>query len=693
MRCGPISVPNHKHIPALPLVTCSRRERRGRPYRGGARGPRWGRSPTIARWSAASSAAWRCTSPTVRVLPGRHHQPLAARRARRACSSHPSQAFTVSRRTRTSPRMPAAKRPSAHVTPIAPGRRWPWLLAVGTLLAVALLLRLWGVKQGLPYAYNVDENAHYVPRAIGYVRPLARPALLRQSARLYIRAARGVRDRLRRTGRRRRRVRDRPAGRVRPRAGDRRRAVHDRRVAAVRRCGAAVLPPRRATRGHPAGGRVPAGLHATRRSTTRRCSRRCVSPCGRGRNLRFGRIRDCAWAGVGVGLTCATKYTGGIVVLPVLGAIAVHATAGRARRRVAAWAWRALGVMAAVAIVRSSSPTRTRSWSWHAFTRALRDQSLAADDVLGKLGLTQRNGYTYYLWTFTWGLGWVPLAAAIALAPRRCSPGIGAAAIVLVPAPVAFVIFMGAQSRHFGRWLLPVFPIVCCWRPPGGVGGRWLRRPPRPAARRAVFAAAALALCLQSAIHSVHSGVGLVARGHARAGARVAGRPRAAGDADRRRADRARPVAGGRRPRIAADGARRSLAARSRRARCGNPAQPPARHGERAFRNENYERTLVARARRRLRARGVLLGRHRVDAVGPRPDRTRRRPAGDRVLPHAGAVAARSRRASRPTSAARAPVRFNFDWSFDTYPLAYPAQRTRGRRSGTYREPDCTSVD
>jgi hypothetical protein len=35
------------------------------------------------------------------------------------------------------------------------------------VLAVALGLRLWGVAQGLPYAYNADENAHFVPGAIG----------------------------------------------------------------------------------------------------------------------------------------------------------------------------------------------------------------------------------------------------------------------------------------------------------------------------------------------------------------------------------------------------------------------------------------------------------------------------------------------------------------------------------------------
>ena len=50
-------------------------------------------------------------------------------------------------------------------------RRWPYWLALAGLLAVALALRLWGVAQGLPFAYNVDENAHFVPRAIGLLRP------------------------------------------------------------------------------------------------------------------------------------------------------------------------------------------------------------------------------------------------------------------------------------------------------------------------------------------------------------------------------------------------------------------------------------------------------------------------------------------------------------------------------------------
>ena len=46
------------------------------------------------------------------------------------------------------------------------GRRG-WFLAAAGILAGALALRLWGIGHGLPYVYNADENAHFVPRAVG----------------------------------------------------------------------------------------------------------------------------------------------------------------------------------------------------------------------------------------------------------------------------------------------------------------------------------------------------------------------------------------------------------------------------------------------------------------------------------------------------------------------------------------------
>src|ERR1700684_263247 len=44
----------------------------------------------------------------------------------------------------------------------------PYAPALGLLLVVALALRLWGIKQGLPYSYNSDEATHFVPRAVGF---------------------------------------------------------------------------------------------------------------------------------------------------------------------------------------------------------------------------------------------------------------------------------------------------------------------------------------------------------------------------------------------------------------------------------------------------------------------------------------------------------------------------------------------
>src|SRR5271165_5745792 len=49
-------------------------------------------------------------------------------------------------------------------------RRLPALYgpALAVLLLACLGLRLWGIKQGLPYSYNIDEATHFVPRAVGY---------------------------------------------------------------------------------------------------------------------------------------------------------------------------------------------------------------------------------------------------------------------------------------------------------------------------------------------------------------------------------------------------------------------------------------------------------------------------------------------------------------------------------------------
>ncbi len=543
-------------------------------------------------------------------------------------------------------------------------RRWPWVLAVGALLVVALALRLWGVKQGLPYAYNVDENSHYVPRAIGMFGHSANPHyFVNPPAYTYVLHAVFAIGWGGRGGISRAFVTDPGSVFVAARvtaailgtlavwllylAGAR---IFDRRIgliAATLLC-VAYLP-------------VFYAHQALNDTPT--LAPLCLALWGAAGIATFGRMRDCAIAGLGLGLTCATKYTGGIVLLPILGAIGVYAV--DSGRRV--WIVRALAVAGVVSLVAFVVAFPNSVLSWHQFTDALRAQSLAADDVLGKLGLTQRNGYTYYLWTFSWGLGWVPLVTAIA--------GIVAlvawdrrAAVMLVPAPIVFVVFMGSQSRHFGRWLLPVFPIVCLIAAAAAILAidRVARAGTlRPAARRVLIAGAVIALCAQSVIHSVHSGTVLSrqdTRGLARAwlaanvapGTRIVVEPIVPAQwlAD---TGRASPLT--------------ALGDHWQRFTPGvlqAPGAPPS-GGVAA---ENYERSLSPALLAGYERTGycwVVSGSTQSGRADVQPGAVPGAIDYYRALAKQGVIAARF----SPYRRGANPVRFNFDWSFDSYPLAY----------------------
>jgi len=150
-------------------------------------------------------------------------------------------------------------------------------------------------------------------------------------------------------------------------------------------------------------------------------------------------------------VTCATKYTAGVVLLPMVAAALVHGRAALARLALA-------GAVALVAFV-IANPYALLDFS--SFRDGLNHQSSASNgEQGGKLGLEQRSGILYYLWTLTWGLGWAPalaaLGGAVGLAVRD-----RARFWVLVPAPVLFLIFMGLQGRFFGRWVMPILPLLC----------------------------------------------------------------------------------------------------------------------------------------------------------------------------------------------------------------------------------------
>jgi hypothetical protein len=356
-----------------------------------------------------------------------------------------------------------AERPSSRRAPAARvrGRRRgggkAFALALLVLLAGALVLRLVGFREGLPFVYNADENAHFVPRAIGmfghslnpdyFINPPAYTYLLHLLYGIWW----GGRDAVGAAF-----------------AADPSTAFAIARAAAAA-CGVIAVALLAWAGVRMLSGRV-AGLVAAlllavaflpvhyshlALNDVPTLVGVCLSLVGTaGIYRRRGRMPDFAIAGVGLGLACATKYTGGIVLLPLLAAAAV--TPGLSLPRRLAGLVLA-GVLSGVAFLIANPYALLDSG---AFRAGLDQQSEAAGDAAGKLGQTWDNGYGYYLWSLTWGLGWVPLLLAfggavwLALRDWRL-------ALILIPAPIVLVIFLGSQGRYWARWLLPVYPILC----------------------------------------------------------------------------------------------------------------------------------------------------------------------------------------------------------------------------------------
>ncbi len=329
------------------------------------------------------------------------------------------------------------------------------LLAV--LLVVTLLLRLWGIKQGLPYSYNVDEATHFVPRAIAFfshdlnpqyfLNPPAYSYLLHIVFELWF----GSGDAVSRVY-----------------------TTNPTEVFVVARVVAAVLGTIAVWLTYLAGerlfGRTVALLGAAifgvaflpnfyshlALNDVPTLAPVALALYGVAGVLRRGWRRDYVISGVAIGLAAATKYTGAIMLVPLVAAAACDGAGGAvliASRRLA------LAVLCALLAFVAANPYSVLDFS--AFQAGVAtQQSLAGGGAPIKLGTTSSSGTAYYLWTFTWGLGWAPSLAAIGGAALLVIRKRLTMALVLIPAPIAFIIYMGDQQRFFGRWLMPLFPIV-----------------------------------------------------------------------------------------------------------------------------------------------------------------------------------------------------------------------------------------
>ena len=568
-----------------------------------------------------------------------------------------------------------------------------WAASLALLLAGALALRVVGVEHGLPYAYNADENANFVPRAIGlfghgldpgyFVNPPAYTYLVHAVLAVWFGGRAGVAQAFAAdptdawiVGRLVAAGLGTAAVGLLAATGAR---LFDRRTGwlAGALLAAAFLP---VLYSHLALNDVPLLLPLV------------LSLYGCAGVLRGGGTADWLVAGTGLGLACATKYTAGIVLLALLAAAVVRrgpARDGAGRGPVLAGPGRrglALAVAAALAAFVAANPSTVLDPG--AVLDGLAHQTEASGAPAGKLGLRADNGWLHYLWSLTWGLGWVPLVAAGAgavLLARRDRPAFW----LLVPAPVVFLAYMGAQERYFARWLMPMLPFLCLLATPAAVAlaDRVAARAPRW--RKVALGLAGVALCAQ----------GLVLSGHS---IRVLGR------ADTRALTRAwmvqriRPVAkvviepvvpaawaqdvG--RPLRRTDNGDRWIKYPTSRTRIdpasGRPLPPPGI----VINPEDFERVLRPELVDRYVRGGfcwVVVGSTQRGRAEAQPERAPGAIAYYRELERRARVAFRA----SPYDPGEGPVAFDFDTSFTWWPLAYERPgpemtvfRLRGGRCG-----------
>lgn len=562
---------------------------------------------------------------------------------------------------------PVAMAPMFGSRAFAPERLW-WGLAVAALLGLAFGLRIWGVGHGLPYSYNSDENAHFVTHAIGifghdwdpnyYVNPPAFTYLVH----LLLGVSYGDRGSVARQF-----------------------ALDPTQIWIQTRALSAVLGTIAVWLVYLAGTRLVdrrAGLLAAGIFTVSflpvfysklalndvpTLAPVCLALWGVAGVLRFGRKRDYVIAGIGLGLACATKFTGGIVLVALIAATVVQFTAPGGK----AGAARGIAIAIGLALVAFLVANPYAILNFDAFWEGLTHQADASGDSAGKLGLTQNNGFIYYLWSFGWGLGWIPLVFAAGGAVRLWFDE-RRLVWVLVPAVVLFVLFMGSQSRYFGRWLMPVFPFICILAAYAAFelvdwGERF-----KAALKPTLVVAAVVALCAQGFVYSIHSGLVL-----SREDTRNLAREWMVANVPARTKIVVEPVVpnqwaadiGGSSSLVSA-GNRWNKFPGSRSAIDPDTGKTFPFGMTKPVNIEDYEKVLIPDLVSTYEEKGycfVVVGSTQRGRAEAEPDLVPRALDYYRELERRSDVVFRA----SPYAKGRGPVAFNFDWTFDYYPLAY----------------------
>jgi Dolichyl-phosphate-mannose-protein mannosyltransferase len=388
-------------------------------------------------------------------------------------------------------RVAAALRPRRRALDLAP---WPAYLVLATIVVAGLALRLRSNGYGLPYAYNIDEGSHFTNRAVALFGGSLNPRYFQNPSNFTYLEHLALRFQF---------------GHLWP-LGDLRRVPRQFSVdpSSIYRTGrtlAAVLCMLGVAGVFHVGRRLWGALEGLVAAAALSFaflpvvySRIAVTDTGTllpvalsvyasVRAFEGGRRRHFVLAGAAAGVAIGFKYTAGLLLVPLL-----VAGAGAARRERRALLHAGLGVGAAALVFVLTNPYFILDF--HDAWRQIRGQAETAGG-LKKLGQEQYSGPGYYAQSLTWGLGWAAAAAALCGAALELRRGLLRGAVLLA-FPLALFAYLCLQSRYFGRWLLPGYPVLALLA--GATPGRGVRRLPlRPSLKAGTLAIAALAVLAQ----------------------------------------------------------------------------------------------------------------------------------------------------------------------------------------------------
>ena len=171
-----------------------------------------------------------------------------------------------------------------------------------------------------------------------------------------------------------------------------------------------------------------------------------------------GRLGQYLLAGAAIGVAIGFKYTAGLALLPLLLVAGVRAW----RDRDTDWLKRSdlrFAILACVAMVVAFAVTNPYFFLKPISALYQLKQQAEAAGGSEKLGQDQVGGFRYYLESLGWGFGYAAAFFAVAGAffeIRRDR----VRGIALILFPIALYLYMGSQTRYFGRWLLPMYPVI-----------------------------------------------------------------------------------------------------------------------------------------------------------------------------------------------------------------------------------------